>query len=114
MLAKKHKIHGRSAIQLVFEKGKKIRLPFVQNFSIRYLLKKANGIHFSVIIPNALKLNSVQRNSARRRTYTAIRNNLELTRSKNYDIVVVVHKPLFKVKSSQIESDLTNLFKKLP
>lgn len=116
MLARKHKIHGRPDIQLVFEKGRKLRVPAVQNFSIRCLQKKTDrgGALFSIVVPTALKLNPVKRNRIRRRVYEAIRKNLSLTKAKNCDIVIVVHRPLDRVDFSKIESDIINLLNHIP
>lgn len=113
MLKKGLKIKGGSALSRVFKKGRKIRLEKNSLFSMRVLQRRGNGALFAVTIPSALKLNAVKRNKVRRRVYEAIRKNYGLTKTKNYDIVLVVHSPLAKIGFPQIEAELVKLFSKL-
>lgn len=114
MLPKKYKIKGQYRIQKVLKKGK--RLTSTAFFTSYCLVNRKSGgkfPNFSVIIPGRLKLEAVERNLCKRRIYAGIEKLLPLTKSDNYDIVIIAKDSFKKNSFGKILEELKIIFSQL-
>lgn len=108
MLAKKHRLIGRSILEEVKKEG---ALYQADSFGILVRKRKEDKpSKFAFIVSTKISKIAVVRNKAKRRLREAVKQNIDKV-AKGYDVVFLTKKTTLERSSKEITSEVEKIFK---
>lgn len=108
MLAKKHRLTGRSVLEEVKKNGS-----LYQADSFGILVRKGiedRPSRFAFIVSTKISKVAVDRNKAKRRLREAVKQNIEKT-ANGYEVIFLAKKKTLEKSSKEISSEVEKVFK---
>lgn len=111
MLAKPYRLTRSDNMPKILKQGNSFQEPI---FLAKYLQNNLSHHRFAIMVSQKVSKKSVERNEIRRRTYEAIRLNLEKSPASNYyDVVILPSKRTLASSYRSIEHSVIKLLTRL-